>query len=394
MKILVIALMASFIGVATGFGISKYENSRTEYGFSKAWAGSQSDKEVATEVANSNARPSARVVGSDTHDFGAMSLSESRDHTFVIENIGDAPLTVAFDAKSCQCTKVELDKNVVPPGEQVNIYLQWKPTKFDLDFRQAALFRTNDPARREIELAIRGQVRQNGRATPTSVDFGPMSREQSQSISINVFGYRDEDFEVVDATLLDEENKDKFSVVMTPLTSDQLAAEVGALGGAVVKVDVAAGLPMGSFAQHVRITTNKNDIGPFDVAIRGQVIGDIRIVSSHYSRELNSFMLRELSGDKVHEFKFSLMVKGMQPEDIHIAAKSIDPSEVLSIKFDAPEPIGNVVRIPGTLVVTPTDKPVNRNGSKQAKSGKLILETSHPDVKEMEIRVAFSVEAS
>ena len=393
-NILLVALLASLTGVATGMGVSRFQNRHVHEGIYKLFSGDSSHDlvEIKDETAK---RPSARIIGSATHDFGSMSRSETRDHTFVVENIGDADLTIAFNDKSCQCTDVRISKNVVPPGERSELYLQWTPKKFDLDFRQAAIFRTNDPARQELQLAIRGMVRQNARVDPATVEFPPMASDGSESIELNVYGYRDEDFDVESVELLHEDHE-HFAVELLPMPADRLKNEVGAVAGRVVKVDVKPGLPVGAYLQTVRITTNKSDVGPFDVGVFGQIRSEIRIVAApkYYSTELDSFILGTLSGDKVHEFDFFLLVKGMSTEEINIAAKSIDPEGVLSVEFSEAEKLGNVVRVPGKIFITPTDKLVNRNGSKQANAGTIVLETSHPNVKEMELRVAFTVKGS
>ena len=82
-----VALAAILFGGATGFGISSYENSLEEFVDGREVnLGKTSDDApdlVSTDAAK---RPAARVVGSDTHDFGSMSITEGRDHTFQVRN--------------------------------------------------------------------------------------------------------------------------------------------------------------------------------------------------------------------------------------------------------------------------------------------------------------------
>ncbi|MCA9217097.1 MAG: DUF1573 domain-containing protein [Planctomycetales bacterium] len=398
-KIFMTALFAILLGGATGFGISSYENSLEEFIDAKPVVLGSSENAPEVVSLDASKRPSARVVGSDTYDFGSMSITETRDHTFQVRNIGDADLTITFDAKSCQCTKVNLDKTVVPPGDVVNIYLQWKPKKLDLDFRQAATFRTNDPARPEVQLAIRGMVRKTARVSPDSVEFASMPATAGKTVDLSVFGYREEDFAVTSAELLyvdDPEFASHFSVEVLPMSTDDIENEVGAVAGGIVRVEVKPGLPVGPFAQSVRINTNKPDVEPFDITIHGTIISDIRVMAqpSIFSSELNSFLLGHLSGDKDHEFDFSLLIKGMAADEISMSAKSIDPDGILSIEFGTPKRLGKVARVPAKLTIKPTDKPVNRAGSQLGKAGEIVIDTSHPTVPELTLRVTFSIEAS
>ena len=87
-----------------------------------------------------------------------MSKEETRDHTFVVKNVGDAPLQ--FLEKSCQCTDVEMSRSIVPPDASTEITLSWKPNNYGLDFNQIARFKTNDLSMQELDLQIKGRVQQ------------------------------------------------------------------------------------------------------------------------------------------------------------------------------------------------------------------------------------------
>ncbi|MBM4092928.1 MAG: DUF1573 domain-containing protein, partial [Planctomycetes bacterium] len=63
------------------------------------------------------AAPGPRVrVDNPTHDFGRMDPLTERSHTFVIRNIGDAPLRLEQGPTTCKCTLSGLSNRHVLPG--------------------------------------------------------------------------------------------------------------------------------------------------------------------------------------------------------------------------------------------------------------------------------------
>lgn len=50
-------------------------------------------------------------------EFGSRNNTEDVLHTFIVTNKGTAPLVIAQVRTGCGCTKAELDRNTIPPGE-------------------------------------------------------------------------------------------------------------------------------------------------------------------------------------------------------------------------------------------------------------------------------------
>jgi hypothetical protein len=55
------------------------------------------------------------------YDFGTRLNTEEIPHTFMIGNKGGSPLIISRIRNGCGCTRSELDKNTILPGESVNL---------------------------------------------------------------------------------------------------------------------------------------------------------------------------------------------------------------------------------------------------------------------------------
>ena len=137
-----IALAAVLLGAAVGVGSSVYQFNRVPtYAFSKPAV--ENALSSHQQVSQDPGIASLEVIGSREFNFGVMSKEETRQHTFVVKNVGDGPLTLQFIDKSCQCTDVTMSRSIVPPGELTDVTLSWQPNNYRFDFSQIARFKTN-----------------------------------------------------------------------------------------------------------------------------------------------------------------------------------------------------------------------------------------------------------
>ncbi len=93
-----------------------------------------------------------------THDFGAMTQGEKKDHTFTVTNDGKTDLLIRRVRSSCGCTAVAPSKKVIAPGETA-------PIKITFDSRgkrgrqsKSITVITNDPKTPTTTLRISSNV--------------------------------------------------------------------------------------------------------------------------------------------------------------------------------------------------------------------------------------------
>jgi hypothetical protein len=79
------------------------------------------------------------------------------DLVFEVKNTGNADLVIEKVSVSCDCTKAELEKNTIPPGETAKLRVKFDPAEDNLfgDIQRIIYLRSNDPATPEAEAEFR-----------------------------------------------------------------------------------------------------------------------------------------------------------------------------------------------------------------------------------------------
>lgn len=390
---MVMLVLVSLLGTATGIGISYYRfsNGADVYGFDKPISSSSAGP---VRLNQAKRRPRLVVEGDDTFDFGIMSRNERRSHDFQIHNHGDAPLVIRFLDKTCQCTDIAISKPQIPPEESGTITLTWQPSSFNPEFEQTARFQTNDPGRIELDLTVKGKVQQVVQASPREVNVNNMSLTEGRDVSFNVFGYRDADLEITKLVWLNPEIQEFFEADYRALEPTELEAETGALAGFQVNITVKPGLEPGRFDQTLRVQLNKEDLGPKDVPIRGSVVGNIRIGGRGYDGRKQLWDLGTLPGSEIHERELWVFVTGDNKAEVEMKIKSLEPDDVLEAEIQPPKDASKVARHTLVLQIRPQTGVVNRLGYQQGDLGEIVLETTDPTAPEIRIPVAFAVESA
>ncbi len=89
-----------------------------------------------------------------------------------------------------------------------------------------------------------------------------------------------------------------------------------------------------------------------------------------------------------------ILVKGPRREETKLTLQEVDPKDVLAVKLGEAQKInaGAVYMYPLNIEIPAGSRLVNRMGTEQAKMGKIVIETTHPTMKTVPIRVKFAVE--
>lgn len=100
------------------------------------------------------------VISADetSHDFGQIKEADGKvSTTFVIKNIGDAPLVITRVIASCGCTTPEWTKEPIAPGQTGNIKITYDPKGRPGPFSKTISVYSNGKTGSFI-LTIRGEV--------------------------------------------------------------------------------------------------------------------------------------------------------------------------------------------------------------------------------------------
>jgi hypothetical protein len=391
----ILILAAVILGTVVGAAMSyyRYESDSRIYAFAKPSASKLHDVLAPGSRGSEAGRARLVIDEGSTYDFGIMSRNERRSHTFVLRNQGTGPLRLTFLDKTCQCTDVTMTRNEIAPGEATEITMTWQPSTFNLDFQQSARFQTNDPARIELDLTVRGKVQQVVQSLPRSISFGDVTAGQVREQNVKVFAYRDRDLTVTGVELSDLETAPFFETEVQPVDESTLAAETGAVAGQQIVVRLKPGLALGRFRQRLRVYLSDPELGPLEVPVDGNVVGNITLFGNGYDPRAGYWNLGHLSGDQEHSRTLYILVKGEDATKVQLQVAEVEPADVLSVELQAMGSVNKIARHALKLTVRPQGGVVNRLGNDQGDLAEIVLESTHPDVPQIRIPVSFALEA-
>lgn len=107
-------------------------------------------------AAGALAAPGPRAeIAATAFDFGEVFEDKELSHTFVIKNLGDAPLKITNLDPDCACTAADYDQSI-PPGGQGRLKLTISPYSVLRKFTKETKVFFNDPARPMVVFALKG----------------------------------------------------------------------------------------------------------------------------------------------------------------------------------------------------------------------------------------------
>lgn len=93
------------------------------------------------------------------HDFGDIGQADGPVKcAFAIKSVGGMPLIVLSTVTTCPCTQATVDKDVVIPGDSVNVIVTYNPHSDPGPFEQAIILKTNAEPYNFIRLYVCGNI--------------------------------------------------------------------------------------------------------------------------------------------------------------------------------------------------------------------------------------------
>jgi hypothetical protein len=123
--------------------------------------------------------------------FRPMLEEDSVDVSFAFTNRGSGPLVIHDAVTSCGCTTAEYPRQPVRPGEAGTIRTTFQSRGHGGDVDLTLLVKSNDPARPEQVLHIRGQVTRQWQVKPDRLVLTDLSSGPAQEKALQVINYMD-----------------------------------------------------------------------------------------------------------------------------------------------------------------------------------------------------------
>lgn len=271
MKTVLLAIVAVVVGAALGIASTRLELP------DKPSAAVAYLNAAKSPDSNAPKGPQVEVVGGELHDFGRMDRYSKLSHTFILRNVGDAPLILEKGETTCKCTVADLKNTGLKPGEQTEVQLEWSAKTDAAEFSQSAEILTNDPARRKVRLLVKGLVTQAMRLDRSELAFNNLPAHEQATAKMKIYGFRDEPLQINSHDWANAEMAEFYDASFRTLADDELDRSTEARSGIEMTVTLKSGLPLGPLAQTIRLTTNY-DLPPLEVPIVGRIVGDITVV--------------------------------------------------------------------------------------------------------------------
>jgi hypothetical protein len=383
MRVSTLVPLGLLLGVVFGAGLAYWE-----YGPS----GPQLAAAASSASPGDSAQPSA-VVDEPVHKFGTIELGGSQSHNFTIRNTGNAPLTLSKGGPpTCKCTRFEVEDSSVPPGASGIVTLDWKGEGEIGPFRQSGEILTNDPKHPKITLFVEGELTEAVRIEPRELVFSSMPARDPVAGQVRIYAVNSEGLEIVSHQFESSEGAQQFDVSFTPLSADEVAAHK-AKSGVLAPLTSKPTLPLGPIRQKISLESNLASKPALQISINGTVVSDISIIGPDWSNDVAVLRLGAIKRSEGRSRTLRLVTRGQHRKDIEFSVASKSP-EFLQVSLGEMIEVnqGAVTQVPLTIAVPRGAPEANHLGSAQGKMGEVVLSTSHPDVKEVKLKVQFVVE--
>lgn len=400
MRTWLVLMAAAAVGIGVGLTLTHLEKNQGANLFYSEdyWARARAEAVAETPVADLVKPAKVEVDGDAVFDFGSMERFSKMTHTFRLKSVGLSDLKLTPRRTTCKCTVSDINNLYPKPGQVSEITVEWTgQTMMDSpDFAQTVEVGTNDPDQPIVRLRIKGFVTETVRALPSELVLGIVSSNTGSTAKFALFGFRSDHLEVLETTWDQTDIAQYFDVTYEPLAADMVAKEKGASCGLLATVIAKPGLPLGPINQTIHIKAKADKEAAVDIPVKGETMSDIRLASSpgvfnpHFGL-LRIGAIKRAEGAKA---VLQLYVTGDHRHETNISVGEVKPAEYLKVSISPPKELSNgkTIQYLVTVEIPPGLQPANHMGGDQAPVGRIVLETTHPQTKQIPIRVKFSVE--
>jgi len=353
----------------------------------------------------------AEMISDPVHDFGVAEPGVEGEHTFMIKNAGNQPLTLRVGATTCTCTLGSLDKNSLAPGEQTEVLLSWTVKSDSSEFSQSAQLHTNDPHQPVIDLVVKGRIVREIEIVPKTWAFGEVASSEPIELTSRVYNYMNHDIEVTEMSFSSEEMTAlaDFHVEAYQPSEQEDAEHAAARQAFRLKVVVQPGLKQGSISQNFLFHFRKAesvvdskaadgeqpDSGYIVAATTGRIVGPLSMIETPKLKGIEGggylYDFGRLGKEDSLVAKTFVVLKGSQRENTTLTIGDTEPKGVLEATLGQPMGRGSMTLYPLELKLVLGEKPIERLGQSRDDFGRVWIESNHPEVPKMQIGVMFAI---
>ncbi|NQU08946.1 MAG: DUF1573 domain-containing protein [Candidatus Abyssubacteria bacterium] len=219
-----------------------------------------------TPVADKSERAPSLVFSETEHDFGEMKQKQSAKHIFRFKNEGNALLVIDKVKATCGCTGTLLSKDEIQPGEEGEINVTFKTGMSSGKKKKQIYVYSNDPSRPAAKLQIMANIVVPLEMRPRSVRW-LADKDRPSTRTVELRYQPDLNIKILKV----ESSSPAFKVTVQPKNEGDTPAYE-------IEIQCDGNLPVGNLSEMITITTDNPDYRTQTVAIRGKIVGLIRVV--------------------------------------------------------------------------------------------------------------------
>lgn len=340
--------------------------------------------------------PKIEVQGGTTFDFGSMAQGSTKKHTFMVKNIGTAPLSLEVGESTCRCTIGSLEKSSLEPGEETGIKLEWTASGVLNEFGQTANIKTNDPDHTNLALNIRGLVAKTMVFDPADLNLGDISATSEQEKIVMLFSYFEKPVKITEIKWGDDKTADRVSIDYKSVAVDPAAfpRHNAAKEATEIVMKVKPGMPLGPINSRLRVMTDNPGLTDLEVSVTGKVAGDIQLIAGQsFNPDNNILSIGKVDRKVGTSLRMHLAIQGPDRETIVPEIESAIPGDN-SLKVTVGKPLDKGSRrlYPIICEVPKDAEPANHPGTNSKNYGKIVIKTNHPHLRQIPIFLRLVIE--
>ena len=133
----------------------------------------------------------------------------------------------------------------------------------------------------------------------------------------------------------------------------------------------------------------------FQIPVNGTVVGDIAVLGpKHFDSQQNRLTFGRVRRSEGAKVTLQVLVKGPHKSETTLGSIKVDPPDVLRAVIGPSKETrkGGPLLFPLTLEIAPNSRSVNHLDGDQADPVRVVIETTHPHAKRIQLLVEFVVE--
>ena len=158
---------------------------------------------------------------------------------------------------------------------------------------------------------------------------------------------------------------------------------------------VKPGLPLGPIRQTIRLTLaleGADDRPTVDVYVSGTVDSDISVVGANWDAESSRLSMGTVKASEGATRTLLLLARGEHRGDVTFRVAKVEPAWLKVSLGDRSDLKSGAVSQTRLTIEVPKDAPLgSHRGNDQGKYAEIVLDSTHPDVKQIRLYVQFDV---